>query len=112
MLILRNPTLRSLSDDAVIPKSKHLLHYLMPTPWNIVVNKLPAAAGTIVAGYFLSMNAGAIATEFMERGTIEELVALNVANIGLLIMLWGVFIPIMAFLREITSDQPKSLEEA
>ena len=84
----------------------------MGNPWNTVVNKLPAAAGTIVAGWFLSMNAGAIATEFMERGTIEELVALNVANVGLLIMLWGVFIPIMALLREVTTDEPKSLEEA
>jgi len=84
----------------------------MGNPWNTVVNKLPSAAGTIVAGWFLSMNAGAIATEFMERGTIEELVALNVANVGLLIMLWGVFIPIMALLREVTNDEPKSLEEA
>jgi len=84
----------------------------MGNPWNTVVNKLPAAAGTIVAGWFLSMNAGAIATEFMERGTIEELVALNVANVGLLIMLWGVFIPVMALLREVTNDEPKSLEEA
>ena len=83
----------------------------MGNPWNTVVNKLPPAAGTIVAGWFLSMNAGAIATEFMERGTIEELVALNVANVGLLIMLWGVFIPIMALLREVTTDETKTIDE-
>ena len=84
----------------------------MASPWNVVVNKLPSAAGTVVVGYFVSMNAGAIATEFLQRGTIEELIALNVANVGLLIMLWGVCIPIMAILRQLTMDEPKSMEEA
>ena len=84
----------------------------MPSPWNVVVNKLPSAAGTMVVGWFISVNAGAIATEFLERGTIEELVALNIANAGLLIMLWGLSIPVMAMLREFTMDEPKSMEEA
>lgn len=73
--------------------------------WNAVVETLPRTAGWIITGLFVNLNAGFIATEMLDQGTLPELVALNIGMIGFVLMAVGVCTPLMAMLRQVTEPE-------